>query len=107
MFYKNLAALRNNLGLTQREVAGRLGIPFQRYNHYETGRNEPDIETLKAIARFFDVSLDELLENEIWNELGRNKPYKANIKFDGNALDEILNLAEALQSKIKRLKNQK
>ncbi|MDR1094072.1 MAG: helix-turn-helix transcriptional regulator [Clostridiales bacterium] len=105
VFSKNLTALRQSFGLTQKEAAQRLGIPYQRYNHYETRRNEPNLETLTAIARFFDVSLDELLGNEILitpRALRKTAP-----RLDGGELDELLDLSEALHSKLKSLKMKK
>ncbi|GHU98108.1 hypothetical protein FACS1894211_01320 [Clostridia bacterium] len=102
MFSQNLAALRQSFGFTQKEAAQKLGIPYPRYNHYETGRNEPDLETLKAISRFFDVSLDELLENEI--QIKPRVPHKTASQSGGDELDELLALAETLHLKIKSLK---
>ncbi|WP_439022639.1 helix-turn-helix domain-containing protein [Bacillus thuringiensis] len=46
---------------TQEEVAKYLGISRARYSHYENGRSEPDNETLKKLADFFDISVDYLL----------------------------------------------
>ncbi|KAA0766325.1 helix-turn-helix domain-containing protein [Bacillus sp. SH5-2] len=46
---------------TQEEVAKYLGISRARYSHYENGRSEPDNETLKKLADFFDLSVDYLL----------------------------------------------
>jgi repressor LexA len=56
---KRLIYLRGNL--TQDRVANALGISRARYSHYETGRSEPDTDTLKKMADFFNASTDYLL----------------------------------------------
>lgn len=55
---KTLKELRTLSGLTQQQVADRLGISRVNYTRYETGASNPDYETLIALADFFDVSLD-------------------------------------------------
>jgi transcriptional regulator with XRE-family HTH domain len=51
---------RKEKGLKQAEVAERLGIVQSTYAYYETGRNEPDIETLSKLADIFETTLDYL-----------------------------------------------
>ena len=53
--------LRNSCGLTQAEMAEKLGISRSTIGMYETGAREPDFETLEKIADFFDVDIDYLL----------------------------------------------
>ncbi len=60
----NLKKLRNNLGLTQEEVAANLNLARTTYRNYENNTREPDIKTLIKIANFFDVSLDFLCERQ-------------------------------------------
>lgn len=64
MFKNNLRFHREYLKLTQKEVADKLHISRERYNQYENGRRRPDFEILKDIAKIFNVSTDELLDNE-------------------------------------------
>ena len=61
MISSRLRFLRINLDLTQRELSEKIGISRERYNQYETGRRNPDFETLKIIAIFFNVTTDYLL----------------------------------------------
>lgn len=58
---KNLFVLRKNIGLTQKDLAERLGISRQAYANYESGNREPDIQTLIKLSSFFDVSIDYLV----------------------------------------------
>ena len=57
-----LKQLRNNLKLTQKELAKKLNVAPTTYLGYEKGTSEPSIKTLCTIADFFNISLDELLE---------------------------------------------
>jgi transcriptional regulator with XRE-family HTH domain len=57
---QKLKQLRTERGLSQEQTAAALNISRPTYGHYERGRSEPDTDTLKRIAKFFNVSLDEL-----------------------------------------------
>lgn len=58
---ERLKMLRKSHKISQKEIAAILGFSQQRYNFYETGRNEPDNETLINLADYFKVSTDYLL----------------------------------------------
>lgn len=60
----NIKSIRQSLGLTQKKTAEQLEISLPTYNHYETGRYEPDIKTLIKLADFFGCSVDYLLGHE-------------------------------------------
>ncbi len=60
-FGKKLQDLRKENGMTQRELGDRLGYSNQTVSFWESGRREPDLDALVAIAKFFDVSVDYLL----------------------------------------------
>ena len=64
MFNEKLRYLRRHQELTQAEIAERLNINSATDSKYETGTTEPDIATFKKLAKFFDVSIDYLLEND-------------------------------------------
>lgn len=59
-----LAILRKSKGLTQQEVADRLGVSNKTVSSWETGASCPDISMLPAIAELFEVTCDELLRGE-------------------------------------------
>lgn len=61
----NLRKLRNSLNLTQDQVSTELKMNRATYAHYETGRREPDIETLKLLAKYYNVTTDYLLETDV------------------------------------------
>ena len=58
---ENLKKMRDYKGLTQEEVSKDLNMNRATYAHYETGRREPDVSTLKLLADYFNVTTDELL----------------------------------------------
>lgn len=63
-FHEKLQELRKRKGLTQEELAEHLYVSRTAISKWESGRGFPNIESLKAIAKFFSVSLDELLSGE-------------------------------------------
>jgi transcriptional regulator with XRE-family HTH domain len=60
-FKENLRALRERAGLTQTKAAARVGVPFRSYQNWETGSRQPRLEILGALARAFDVTIDQLV----------------------------------------------
>ena len=61
---ERLRAARTARGLGLRELAGRLAVSPSLISQIETGRSNPSVSTLYAIADELDVSLDELLFND-------------------------------------------
>lgn len=64
MLGERLKYQRKTRGINQAEMALRLGMTRQGYSHYETGRNEPDHNTLSKIADILNCSIDYLLGRE-------------------------------------------
>ena len=58
---EKLQELRKQKGLTQEELAEILFVSRTTISKWESGRGYPNIESLKALARFFSVTVDELL----------------------------------------------
>lgn len=65
LFGKRLKELRTEKGLSQQALGEILGFCNQTISFWESGSREPDLDTLLDIAHYFDVSLDELLEENI------------------------------------------
>ena len=63
-FHEKLKELRKSRGLTQEELAEELYVSRTAISKWESGRGYPNIESLKAIAVFFSVSVDELLSTD-------------------------------------------
>lgn len=60
-FNEKLKTLRKQKGLTQEELAEALFVSRTAVSKWESGRGYPSIDSLKAIASFFSVTLDELI----------------------------------------------
>ena len=56
-----LAELRKQKGLSQEELADRLGVSRQAISKWERGEASPDTDNLIELAKIYDISLDELV----------------------------------------------
>jgi len=62
---KNIHHLRKKKDLTQSELARKLGLNRPAIGAYEEGRAEPRLKTLRAMAHFFEVSIDQLVGEDL------------------------------------------
>ena len=67
MFSKILRALRQRNKITQADLANVLGITQQAVARWESNKSTPDIDTLKQLSTYFNVSTDYLLGQGISN----------------------------------------
>lgn len=63
-FNEKLKELRIQKNLTQDDVANHLHISRQSVSKWEQGINEPDIQTLKQLCLLFEVTIDELIDDD-------------------------------------------
>lgn len=70
MLQDNLIMLRNMYGMSQEEIAEKIGISRQAYAKWENGTTVPDIEKCKRLADFYDVTIDSLLKTEKEEKIG-------------------------------------
>ncbi len=70
-FCDTLRTLIDERGLTQKQLAQDLEIPVSTLGGYVQGTSEPDFETLKLFANYFNVSADYLLSLKIGNTQSR------------------------------------
>lgn len=63
-FSEKLQTLRKGRGLTQEELAEALYVSRTAVSKWESGRGYPSIDSLKEIAKYFSVSIDDLLSGE-------------------------------------------
>lgn len=63
--------LRREKGKMQKDVANHLGISERGYQHYELGERKPDIPMLIALADYFGVSTDYLLDRTDRREVSK------------------------------------
>ncbi len=61
---RNLVDLRREKNLTQKEVAEKIGVSASAIGFWETGINEPKATYLMKIAKFFGITIDELVGSD-------------------------------------------
>ena len=61
---EKLKSIRKQAGMSQEQLAEKLGVSRQAVTKWETDAGIPDIENVIAISALFDISIDELLSNE-------------------------------------------
>ena len=61
VFKENFKELRTESGIGQVELAKKLGVSKGIISLWENGKREPSMSSLILIAKFFNISLDELL----------------------------------------------
>lgn len=71
---EKLKHLRENRGYMQRDVANDLGIAPNTLSGYERNVRKPDSETLKALAVYYGVTVDDLLGTLSIKELEAEMP---------------------------------
>lgn len=78
-----LKEIRKQRGLTQTEVANKIGVAQNTYSQYENGKREMDTVTLCKIADALNVTVDYLIGHPVY---AQNKDKR----FDGMDVDEMV-----------------
>ena len=63
-FNEKLQQLRNQKKITQEELAKAIYVSRTAISKWESGRGYPSIDSLKALSKFFGITIDELLSGE-------------------------------------------
>lgn len=63
MFSENLKKVRQKLGLSQKELATKIGIQQAQYSRYEAGTS-PSTEVLEKLVKEFNINVNYLLTGE-------------------------------------------
>lgn len=58
----NLKSIRESIGMTQQELADRIGIRRETILHLENNRYNPSLEMALKIAQVFDLQVEELFQ---------------------------------------------
>lgn len=92
MIGRLLTELRNKRGLTQDQIADALDVKRPRYNSWENDIAKPDIQMLKKIAEFHNVTPDYLLSFETsnyspsWATPKDKRDFKKMLEDDGDLM---------------------
>jgi transcriptional regulator with XRE-family HTH domain len=87
---KLIKSKREDMGLSQRAMALKLGFRQATIHQWESGRTEPDVSSLEKIADFLGYAMDEL-----WIYLDGNDKNSTSQNWD---LDKILNAIDKMPS---------
>ena len=80
-FNIKLQKLRKQKNLTQDELASALFVSRTAISKWESGRGYPSIDSLKEIAKFFDVTIDELLSGDEILSIAENDSIQKKNRF--------------------------
>lgn len=107
----NLKVLRKQKGLLQKQVAAELDIGYSNYNKLEKGYRDISLNELIKVAKFYGLSLDELVsmdEQEVIEVEIENKPKNEQLELleelDLEDKDIIYKLINTMLTK-KRMKD--
>lgn len=64
-FSDKLKEIRKKEGISQEQLAERIGVTRQAITKWETGKGLPDVENMVIIAEIFKTTIDELLQDSI------------------------------------------
>lgn len=64
MLSEKIYSLRRKSGLSQEQLAEKIGVSRQAISKWEGGLSTPELEKLKALSEFFHVSIDELTSDQ-------------------------------------------
>lgn len=78
-----LVELRKQKGLSQEDLANKLGVSRQAVSKWECGEASPDTDNLITLSKLYEVSLDELVGNKIQKDNNKEDVKKDRIEIDG------------------------
>jgi len=81
-FAEKLKTLRKQAGLSQEQLAEKLGVSRQAVTKWETDAGIPDIENMMAVSALFDCSIDELLSNQKEMRMPADYLYESVTEYD-------------------------
>ena len=91
---------------TQREVASAINLTQFTYSNYETGKTQPDFETVIKLADFFKTTTDNILGHSVPYLLDKSllsekqkKALEVILKLDDTQVQRILDFATGITLK--------
>ena len=81
-FGQKLKEIRKNEGLSQEQLAEKIGVSRQAITKWETGRGLPDIENMMILAEIFKTTLDELVSQAMPQSTPKTPVYHSETSFD-------------------------
>ena len=81
-FAQKLKEIRKNEGLSQEQLAEKIGVSRQAITKWETGKGMPDIENMLILAELFKTTLDELVSQAMPQNAARTPVYYSRTTYD-------------------------
>lgn len=81
-FNENLKEARLAAGMSQKDVAEKIGVAKSTYSLYESGSREPDVSKIRKLAEILGVSGDMLLG------IPKNEPSTLAAHFEGESFSD-------------------
>lgn len=81
-FSEKLKEIRKNEGLSQEQLAEKIGVSRQAITKWETGKGLPDIENMVIIAEIFKTTLDELLRDSAAKQESEKSVFTSETIYD-------------------------
>lgn len=97
VFAERLRYYREKAKCSQKEIAEKIGIPFQTYNNYETKGNEPKIEILIKLANALGIDVNTLVGYESANDDSQKDNATDEPKDDAEKEKALEELREAVR----------
>lgn len=76
MLSERIYKFRRKSGLSQEQLAEKIGVSRQAISKWESGTSTPELEKLLALSECFQITLDELVKEEIVNQSTNEMPQK-------------------------------
>ena len=79
MLSERIYKFRRKSGLSQEQLAEKIGVSRQAISKWESGTSTPELEKLLALSECFHITLDELVKEEIVNQSTNEMPQKIEV----------------------------
>ena len=88
MLSERIYKLRRKSGLSQEQLAEKIGVSRQAISKWESGTSTPELEKLLALSECFHITLDELVRTEAGNQREHEMPQN----IEGNKVPKSIEL---------------
>lgn len=76
MLSERIYRFRRKSGLSQEQLAEKIGVSRQAVSKWESGTSTPELEKLLALSECFQITLDELVKEDAADRDANNVPSK-------------------------------
>lgn len=87
MLSERIYQFRRNSGLSQEQLAEKIGVSRQAISKWESGISTPELEKLLALSECFDITIDELVKDEAFTQGTNEVPQELEKTKDSKAIE--------------------